>query len=95
MTPPVVQTIRYISHGRVQGVGYRWFVTQCARQLGVKGQVRNLPDGTVETIAAGTPDALDAFLLELKKGPPAARVQRVDSMPTEENRHFTIFEVVY
>jgi acylphosphatase len=60
--------------GRVQGVGYRWFTQQVATILGVRGWVRNLPDGRVELEVAGTEGQLESFRAELKAGPPGARV---------------------
>lgn len=60
--------------GRVQGVGFRWFVRREAQELGLAGRVRNLPDGTVEVEVAGDPERLDAFRGRLRQGPPGARV---------------------
>jgi len=48
--------------GRVQGVGYRYFVTDCARESGVSGFVKNMPDGSVTIVAEGSNDALDTFV---------------------------------
>jgi acylphosphatase len=48
--------------GRVQGVGYRYFVTDCARENGVSGFVKNMPDGSVTIVAEGSDDALDTFV---------------------------------
>ena len=61
--------------GRVQGVGFRFFVRSKARVLGLKGYVRNLPDGTVEVSAVGPETILRDFVEELKKGPPASQVR--------------------
>ncbi len=60
--------------GRVQGVGFRWFVRRAAQEFGLTGQVRNLPDGRVEVEAAGDSERLDAFRERLRQGPPGARV---------------------
>jgi acylphosphatase len=54
--------------GRVQGVGYRWFVLDCAIRHGIRGYVKNMPDGTVLIIATGKTDSLDAFIPEIKEG---------------------------
>jgi acylphosphatase len=64
--------------GRVQGVGFRWFTRQAARELGLAGRVRNLPDGSVEVLAAGTPENLTALRETLREGPPGGRVQAVE-----------------
>jgi acylphosphatase len=64
--------------GKVQGVGYRAFVELQAELLGLEGWVRNRRDGSVEAIADGTGDAVEALIRECWKGPPAARVRHVD-----------------
>jgi len=65
--------------GRVQGVGYRYFVVAVARGRDLDGYARNLPDGrTVEVVAEGPRAALDALAQDLRRGPVAARVDAVD-----------------
>jgi acylphosphatase len=69
------QAFRIWVSGRVQGVGFRWFTRQAARELGgLAGRVRNLPDGRVEIEVAGESDRLEAFRARLRQGPPGARV---------------------
>ena len=63
--------------GRVQGVGFRWFVREKALRLGVGGWVRNLPGGGVEVAAAGAPDAIAALRTAVARGPVGARVSAV------------------
>jgi acylphosphatase len=63
--------------GRVQGVGYRWFVTDVARRLELEGWVGNEADGSVRCVAEGPRRVLEALLLELARGPLNARVDRV------------------
>jgi acylphosphatase len=63
--------------GRVQGVGYRWFVLDAARRLELRGWVANEADGSVRCVAEGPRAALDALLRELAAGPLGARVERV------------------
>lgn len=72
---------RYIVRGRVQGVGFRWFVDFEARQLGLAGWVRNTAEGTVEVLAMGTEQQLAALRQKLHKGPRAARVDEVQETP--------------
>ncbi len=60
--------------GRVQGVGFRYFVLEKAQNLGVAGWVRNLWDGQVEVTAEGSKADLDVFLTALRRGPSSARV---------------------
>jgi acylphosphatase len=63
--------------GIVQGVGFRWFVRERARRLGLSGWVRNLPDGSVEVAAAGDRGQLDLLRNELLRGPDGAAVAEV------------------
>lgn len=63
--------------GRVQGVGYRYSVLEVARELGLTGWVRNMPDGSVEAWAQGRGPVLDALVTFLKQGPRSARVEYV------------------
>ena len=65
--------------GRVQGVGFRYFVLDQASALGLTGWTRNLPDGSVEVLAQGGEDGLRTLLAALHRGPTGGRVIRVDS----------------
>ena len=83
----------YIIHGRVQGVFFRDSTRQKARELRVGGWVRNRPEGTVEVMAAGDADALEALEQWFQSGgPPAARVERVEreEVPEEAFDRFTV-----
>ncbi len=64
--------------GRVQGVWYRASTAEQAQALGIHGHARNLDDGSVEVLAVGEPDAVDALLRWLRQGPPLARVSDVE-----------------
>jgi acylphosphatase len=64
--------------GRVQGVGFRWFVEREAASIGLVGWVRNNEDSTVELVAAGSPEQLEQLRARLEEGPRASRVDRVD-----------------
>ncbi len=75
-------TRRYLVSGRVQGVGYRMFAADCARREGLAGHVRNLPDGSVEAVAAGDLDSVTRFEVALWRGPSHARVEAVDVTDT-------------
>jgi len=69
---------RYIVRGRVQGVGFRWFVEREAHLLGIAGWVRNNHDGSVEVLAQGTRDQLSGLHSRLREGPRASRVDNVE-----------------
>jgi len=67
--------------GRVQGVGFRWFVRERAEELGVSGWVKNTSTGDVEVAASGEEAKLALLEAAVRRGPTAARVQRVDRLP--------------
>jgi acylphosphatase len=69
---------RYVISGRVQGVGFRFFVENAAAVEGIAGWARNLTDGGVEVVAEGERDSLLRFEAKLRLGPPRARVDHVD-----------------
>jgi len=69
---------RFLVHGRVQGVGFRWWVWRQATRLGLQGLARNLRDGSVEVIAEGSDSSLADLERVLAQGPPAAQVERVE-----------------
>lgn len=89
-----VRTIRLRIVGRVQGVGFRDAMRREAARLGVAGWVRNRVDGDVEAVAQGDPAALDALLAWARRGPAAARVERVDcgDPAPEHARSYARFE---
>jgi len=71
---------RWIAGGRVQGVGFRWFVWREAERLGLGGFARNLRDGTVEVVSQGPDEALDRLEELLRRGPSGARVDTLDRL---------------
>ena len=73
--------VRLIVTGRVQGVGFRAACGRKATELGVGGHARNLPDGSVEVVAEGDPDAVDAMTQWCHNGPVWAKVRSVDITP--------------
>lgn len=72
-----MQARRYIIRGRVQGVGFRWFVEKHAHDVGVSGYTRNLDDGSVEVYAVGSAEQLKDLGGFLWKGPPMSEVRGV------------------
>ena len=79
-------------HGRVQGVGFRYFAVREAAKYGITGYVRNEPDGSVYIQAEGVPEALDKFIQRMQSGPAWGRVDRVDiqETPTVGYTDFTV-----
>jgi acylphosphatase len=65
-------------HGRVQGVGFRYYVQHVGNHLGLSGDVRNCPDSTVEIVVEGDSRKMTDFIRRVEKGPPMARVERVE-----------------
>ena len=76
---------RYTVRGRVQGVGFRWFVEAEAHKLRIAGWVRNTSDGAVELLAVGTRAQLAALQAKLWQGPRAARVDDVEERPADRS----------
>jgi len=69
--------LHFLVRGRVQGVGFRWFVHREASELNLRGWVRNTEEGDVEIVASGSADDLDELRTSLRKGPRGSRVDRV------------------
>ncbi len=69
--------LHFLIQGRVQGVGFRWFVHREASELELRGWVRNTEDGDVEIVASGHPDDLDELRASLRHGPRGSRVDRI------------------
>ncbi len=88
-----VQARRFIVRGRVQGVGFRWFVEREAHILRIAGWVRNNPDGSVEVFAQGTPDQHSGLRSRLREGPRAARVDAVEETPAPAAAGVTTFRI--
>jgi acylphosphatase len=88
-----VQARRFVVRGRVQGVGFRWFVEREAHILGIAGWVRNNADGSVEVLAQGTRDQLSGLRSRLREGPRAARVDSVDEIEAKPIANLTSFRI--
>jgi acylphosphatase len=76
-----VATVHLEVVGKVQGVGFRWFVREVARRAGLAGWVRNHDDGRVEIAASGAEPAIEALKAAARTGPFGARVERVTELP--------------
>jgi acylphosphatase len=86
---------RYLVKGRVQGVGFRWYVEREAQLIGVGGWVRNRDDGVVEVLASGSDAQLGSLYDRLREGPRAARIDQVevdDAAPFSGYQTFQIEE---
>jgi acylphosphatase len=83
----------FIVAGRVQGVGFRWFVRDLAQRHQVSGWVANQSDGTVRGEAAGTAEAVAAFIAAVGTGPPGAYVARIQVTEIAPTVPSTTFEI--
>ncbi len=89
-----IRAYRWVISGRVQGVGFRWFVLRTAQRLGVTGWARNLWDGGVDVMGQGTLAMLHDFEKELHKGPLLGSVEKVEKIEvTSEVSTFKSFEI--
>lgn len=79
--------------GRVQGVGFRWFVRRNAVRLGLVGWVANDGSGSVRLVAEGDAAAIDQLIVDLHEGPPGAVVDRVATSFQTPTSEFTAFEI--
>lgn len=92
-TSPAPQQLNAIVSGRVQGVGFRFFVLKHAVELKLKGWVRNLPAGGVEVLAEGDSDDLLVLLDALRRGPDAAYVRDVKYHMRAASGEFNDFDI--
>ena len=87
-------TVHFEVVGKVQGVGFRWFVREAALRVGLAGWVRNRADGRVEVAASGPETAITELMSAARTGPPGARVDHVIELPLsgldELSRPFTV-----
>jgi len=84
---------RLIVSGRVQGVAFRYYARDAAREVGAKGWVRNLADGRVEAVLEGDPQTVNSLVQWFHRGSPASRVEHVrvfEEVPTGEFSDFDI-----
>jgi acylphosphatase len=76
--------LHFLVRGRVQGVGFRWFVHREASELAPKGQVRQNHNGEMEVVAAGDAESLDDLRASLQRGPRGSRVDKIIEHPLVE-----------
>lgn len=90
MTNPRVAR-KFSIRGEVQGVGFRFFAQRAAARHQVVGYVRNMPDGSVESLAEGTANSVEAFKHDLATGPQWASVTQVEEIVLEPSGHYVSF----
>ncbi len=90
---PTLECLHAVIDGRVQGVGFRMFVLEEARELDLTGWVRNTYSGQVEVLAEGPRPVLEIFLETLRRGPRGAWVESVQQDWQPASGQFTSFEV--
>ncbi|MDY5106649.1 MAG: acylphosphatase [Actinobacillus minor] len=86
-----MQTKQFFVFGRVQGVGFRFFTLQEAKQIGVTGYVKNREDGSVAVVAQGSEAQIQQLRLWLSKGPRTSQVERVIEQNYQTNERFEQF----
>lgn len=86
---------RVLISGLVQGVNFRAYTRAAAKQAGVTGWVRNLPDGRVEAVFEGEPERVDQMVSWCRKGPSYSRVSHVDVHEEPPTREFKDFGITY
>ena len=84
---------RFLVSGVVQGVGFRYFTCEVARALGLRGFVRNLPDGNVEAWAEGDINSVEHMRSQLERGPASSKVAGVSVEPVEPTGSYTDFRI--
>ena len=84
---------RFLISGEVQGVGYRYFVQRAAAKHQVRGYVRNLEDGRVESLAEGTEKAVEEFKHDLLTGPKHSRVKHLEELVVDPSGRYPSFRI--
>lgn len=92
-TDTTTEELHAFVSGRVQGVGFRYFVVRQAQRLALRGYARNESDGSVEVLAQGPRPALERLLAYLRQGPPAAHVRDVQVTWSKPTEHVSGFHV--
>ena len=87
--------IHFLIQGRVQGVGFRWYVQREAGLLDLRGWVRNTEEGEVEVVASGSPGELAELRASLRRGPRGSRVDRLieHTLPESEAEELSSFRI--
>ena len=86
-------TVNMVIIGKVQGVGFRYFVLRQAQELGINGWVSNKPNGDVEALAQGDKEDLEQFIAKVKQGPSFSSVDDVILNWEDGQENYTSFEI--
>ncbi len=87
--------LKIFVEGLVQGVGFRAYTKRIADSYGLNGWVRNLPDGRVEILVEGDDELIGYFIRDILKGPPAARVDKVEILKESSDEPVHTFDIRY
>ncbi len=90
-----IKTYRAVLSGRVQGVGFRFYVESAAERYNIKGYVKNTIEGRVETVCQGREKDLKIFMDKIKNGPSLSYVNEVKIEEINDSREYSIFEIKY
>ncbi|MFB3897865.1 MAG: acylphosphatase [bacterium] len=91
----MIEQFKAIIHGRVQGVGYRFFAERYAMELNITGYAKNLYNGDVEVVAQGDKPNLDAYLAKLHEGPRMSKVTQIEADWQPVTEHYPNFDIRY
>ncbi len=89
----MAKSLHCLISGKVQGVNFRMWIYDQAKNLGIKGWVRNLDDGRVEVLAQGPEDKLQDFKAQLAKGTQFTRIEHIESEKIEYEKEYPAFEM--
>ena len=95
MVQTLTHAVHLIARGRVQGVGFRYFVRDKASRYGIKGWVRNCSDGSVEIHAEGQKESMDEFMAAVKEGPLFGHVSDVEIEKVEPKNIYSGFSIEF
>jgi acylphosphatase len=93
--PDKVKTFKILLSGRVQGVGFRFFVEPRAKKYNIAGYVRNTFNNKVEVVCQGEKENLELFIKEIKKGPTFSIVRNVDIEEIKNPQNYSVFEIKF
>ncbi|MCS7093884.1 MAG: acylphosphatase [Candidatus Aenigmarchaeota archaeon] len=91
----MTEVIKVVVYGKVQKIGYRYFVQRYAKILGLKGYVRNLPDNKVEAVFVGEKEDIEKMLEIMRKSHPLARVEKMETERLNTEVNFQDFEIIF